>query len=106
MNSKEQMIYHFNHKSTNNPVAINCGWVVFKFIKLVSTKVRLITLDIEVYDVSTDFKKETYHLYRKALQIKFLGLVWSNLFTYYNMQLIITKTLDNVSKLSRTTECD
>jgi hypothetical protein len=100
------MTYHFNHKSTNNPVAINCGWVVFKFIKLVSTKVRLNTLDIEVYDVTTDFKQETYHLYHKALQIKFLGLIWSNLFTYYNMQLIFTKTLDNVSKLPRTTECD
>jgi len=73
---------------------------------MASTKARLITLDIEVYDVTTDFKQEKYHLYHKALQIKFLGLIWSNLFTYYNMQLIFTKTLDNVSKLSRPIECD
>lgn len=102
MRHKKQMTYHFNQRK-KNPVAHDCGWVTFKFIKLISTKVRLITLNIEVYDVCSDFKQELYYMYHKGIQIKFLGLIWLNLYTYYNMQLKFTKTLENVSKLPRTT---
>lgn len=102
MRHKKKMTYHFNQRK-KNPVANNCGWVVLTFLKLVSTKVRLITTNINAYNVELDTLKELYFAYDKSVQIKFLGLFWCNIYTYFIIQLKFTKTLDNVSKLPRTT---